>query len=122
MTLFLLNQGSWVLLENINNTPQDVFERLNPLLERRKTFEVDSETIQIPESFQLFMTACDKAPHSFELSTALRDRVLSIWLPSLLTLPNEEILSMISNLDVASRFSDSELQRHASAALHQVRI
>lgn len=82
-----IKEGCWILFENVNGVPQDVFERLNPLLEDPTgKFDVyeTSESFPIPDSFRIFLTCDVTRPQSFPLSQALIDRVLELHLPSLL--------------------------------------
>ena len=86
-----MQEGKWVLLDNVNCAPQEVVERLlslfeeNPSLtvyegESTKTFTRDDG---IDENFRLFLTSNPERIYTNKLSTPLLNRVIRIWIDPL---------------------------------------
>lgn len=90
-----LRRGDWILLDNINRAHGEVVERLNSLLEDSATLalteqgegELLSRGNGIHPEAQIFATATTvtrgQAGACYSLSTALKNRMISVWLPSL---------------------------------------
>ncbi|CAF0973740.1 unnamed protein product [Adineta steineri] len=85
-----IQEGWWVLLDNINSAPSEVLERLNSLTEDNpmlslyensngKILRKDDGTIH--KNFRLFTTANLNRIYSNKLSSAFLNRVIRIWLP-----------------------------------------
>lgn len=97
-----IREGWWILLDNVNNTPPEVVERLNSLIEEKPflgLYEGENAkvlTIEnggINKQFRLFATADIQRPNTNRLSSAFLNRVIRIWLPAL----DEDLLFSASN-------------------------
>eukprot|EP00966_Prymnesium_polylepis_P212389 4919967-Prymnesium_polylepis.1 len=72
-----MQQGSWVLLDNVNSAPPEVIERLNSLFEEDRTLtllEAGKGPIHIHKDFRIFATANMKRVNSNKLSSAFLNR------------------------------------------------
>lgn len=87
-----VRQGAWVLLDNINSAPPEVVERLNSLLEDEPTLnliemgsgeELTRDNGGVHPELRIFTTANTRRVGSNKLSSALLNRLLRLWLPSL---------------------------------------
>lgn len=77
-----MKTGQWLLLENANTANASVLDRLNSLCEMRGTLSLDekgegSEVLHPHPEFKIFMTV---DPHMGELSRAMRNRGIEIYL------------------------------------------
>ncbi len=82
-----IQQGKWVLLENLNSAPQDVVEGLNSLMEEPPHFSIEEGVLTraggIHPDFRLFATANDGRLQTQKISTALRNRCIVLELEPL---------------------------------------
>jgi midasin (ATPase involved in ribosome maturation) len=81
-----MQEGHWVLLDNVNSAPPEVIERLNSLFEEQPTLtllEGGKGHIDIDPGFRIFTTANMQRANSNHLSAAFLNRVIRIWLPPL---------------------------------------
>ena len=81
-----MQEGRWVLLDNVNSAPPEVIERLNSLFEEQPTLtllEGGKGRIDIDPGFRIFTTANMQRANSNNLSAAFLNRVIRIWLPPL---------------------------------------
>ena len=86
-----LRKGEWVLLDNLSAAPSDVVERILSLAETPQTlhlFESPRNEILscdggIEADFRLFATVNSSRDGQNMLSSALLNRVISLWLPAL---------------------------------------
>lgn len=87
LLLRAMRNGWWIIIDNANLCPPAVLDRLNPLCEpggvltlnERGIVDDDIETIVPHEDFRLFMTV---DPRYGEISRAMRNRSIEIYLPS----------------------------------------
>eukprot|EP00899_Mesostigma_viride_P017508 jgi/Mesvir1/25759/Mv01936-RA.3 len=99
-------EGHWVLLDNINSAPQDVVERLNPLLEEKPELviyegpsAVARTNVEVHRDFRLFATANVRRHGSHKLSSALLNRMICLHMP-----PLDAGLAGIADVDVHDMF------------------
>ena len=87
-----IENGHWVLLDNVNSAPPEVMERINSLLEESPILNLYeySDGVQltlenggIDPRFRLFSTANMQRVNSNKLSSAFLNRVIRIWLPAI---------------------------------------
>ena len=86
-----LRKGEWVLLDNLSAAPSDVVERILSLAETPQTLHLfespRNETLSsdngIEREFRLFATVNSSREGQDKLSSALLNRVISLWLPTL---------------------------------------
>jgi MoxR-like ATPase len=85
-----IESGKWVLFDNINSAPPEVIERLNSLFEHPpflSLYEKSEGTIytkaDIHPNFRIFCTANVGRVHSNKISSALLNRCIRIWSPTL---------------------------------------
>ena len=86
-----LRKGEWVLLDNLSAAPSDVVERILSLAETPQTLHLfespGNETLSsdggIEPEFRLFATVNSSRDGQDKLSSALLNRVISLWLPAL---------------------------------------
>ena len=82
-----LEEGSWVILDNANTCNSSVLDRLNSLLETDRCFNIHEDCsrngsprlIKPHPDFRIFMTSC---PSNGQLSRAIRNRSIEIYIPS----------------------------------------
>jgi hypothetical protein len=94
-----IRAGCWVLLDNINSAPSDVIERLNSLVEEHPTLNLYEDSSAggklsrhndtIHRTFRLFATANIHRAGSNQLSAALLNRMIRIWLPPMDSQPDD---------------------------------
>lgn len=113
-----LEEGSWVILDNANTCNSSVLDRLNSLLETDRYLCIHENCsqdgnprfIRAHPSFRIFMTSC---PSNGQLSRAIRNRSVEIYLPS--TSINVEHLSTARmrqvNIKQSSVFRFRKLRR-----------
>ncbi|OHT04520.1 hypothetical protein TRFO_27958 [Tritrichomonas foetus] len=97
LLLQAMRNGWWIIIDNANLCPPAVLDRLNPLCEpggylslnERGIVDDDIETIIPHENFRLFMTV---DPHFGEVSRAMRNRSIEIYLPSYLERREDKLL------------------------------
>ena len=86
-----MQEGKWVLLDNVNCAPQEVVERLLSLFEENPSLTVyEGELTKeftrddgIDENFRLFLTSNPERIYANKLSTPLLNRVIRIWIDPL---------------------------------------
>ena len=88
-----MQEGKWVLLDNVNCAPQEVVERLLSLFEEKPSLTVyEGELTKkkftrknggIDENFRLFLTSNPERIYTNKLSTPLLNRVIRIWIDPL---------------------------------------
>ena len=87
-----MQEGEWVLLDNVDWAPPAVVERLNSLLEADASFHLiergeDEEAVRrgsgIHPNFRVFFTSNPSRRHASKLSSAFLNRVVRLALPPL---------------------------------------
>ena len=87
-----IKMGYWCLLDNVDNAPPEIIERLNSLLEEKPTLNIyehhDGDELslangKIHTNFRLFATANSQRVSSYKLSAAFLNRIIRIWLPQI---------------------------------------
>eukprot|EP01060_Flectonema_neradi_P031648 TRINITY_DN4860_c0_g1_i16.p1 TRINITY_DN4860_c0_g1~~TRINITY_DN4860_c0_g1_i16.p1 ORF type:complete len:3716 (+),score=852.66 TRINITY_DN4860_c0_g1_i16:125-11272(+) len=82
-----MQEGDWVLLDNIDWAPSATVERLNPLLEANATFKLDErgsdepvlrKGLGIHPNFRMFFTSNPARKHASVLSSAFHNRVIAL--------------------------------------------
>ena len=103
-----LKQGKWVILDNANLCNPSVLDRLNSLLEPISFLSINehrkpdgsAEVVHPHENFRLFMTM---DPVHGELSRAMRNRSIELFMPANLQSPSSKMFDSTYDSDV-SRF------------------
>ena len=87
-----MQEGDWVLLDNIDWAPPATIERLNSLLEANATFKLGERGCNEPNlekgagihpNFRIFFTSNPDRKHASALSSAFHNRVITLSLSSL---------------------------------------
>ncbi|MBK8406310.1 MAG: AAA family ATPase [Saprospiraceae bacterium] len=107
-----VTKGAWLLVLNVNYAPQDVFERLNPLLERRSHLQIDDppQSIPVHPNFRLFMTAKQGVPFVNPISMALRDRSICFGFEALLrNCSVTDCIRLVFSIPGADKIPDKDL-------------
>ena len=113
-----LESGSWLLLDNANLCNPAVLDRLNSLLEPDGVLTIsehlnggdDTRTIEPHPNFRIFMTM---DPQYGELSRAMRNRSLEVFLPEVFQAQPDQapvqypLSSNVNRLRLLSNFSDA---------------
>ncbi|KAJ3248142.1 AAA ATPase midasin [Chytriomyces hyalinus] len=102
-----LEEGRWILIDNANMCPASVLDRLNHLLEpngvliinERGLVNGEIKVIKPHPNFRMFMTV---DPQVGEISRAMRNRGVELFLHSKLSQDEGDIQSSIGILDMAS--------------------
>ncbi|KAH0786656.1 P-loop containing nucleoside triphosphate hydrolase protein [Histomonas meleagridis] len=97
LLLQAMRNGWWIIIDNANLCPPAVLDRLNPLCEpggyltlnERGIVNDTIETIYPHENFRLFMTV---DPHYGEISRAMRNRSIEIYLSNYQERQNDPLL------------------------------
>ena len=97
LLLQAMRNGWWIIIDNANLCPPAVLDRLNPLCEPNGYLSLNErgivngsiETIIPHENFRLFMTV---DPHYGEISRAMRNRSIEMYLPSYHEKQNTKLL------------------------------
>ncbi|KAF2076411.1 hypothetical protein CYY_002268 [Polysphondylium violaceum] len=113
-----LEQGAWILIDNVNFCNPTVLDRLNPLLEQggvlmlneRGMVDGQVKVITPHPNFRIFLTMDDRKG---EISRAMRNRGIEIYLPEQNTFVNQDNLRLLTAIGIPSEsISNSMIKFH----------
>ncbi|KAK6432457.1 AAA ATPase midasin, partial [Oleoguttula sp. CCFEE 5521] len=94
-----VQEGKWVLIEDLDRAPQDIIGALLPLVERRElTIPSRGQTLHAHHGFRLFATTRPNVNHRGDASKTLSSMIgRRHWLDVDLISPSDADLAMIAN-------------------------